>query len=90
MRKIVGPRGSGKTKELMKLAKEENAVFVCYNPYHMKEKAERYGIIGLTFISYSDFLREPIGEKFVIDELEMLISTTHFFGKCVGFSYTEE
>ena len=57
----------------MSLAKENNAIFVCSNPRAMEYKAKAYGINDLHFISYGEFLNEPILSKegnYVIDEIE--------------------
>jgi hypothetical protein len=56
MYRIIDGRGTGKTSRLMLLAKENNGVIVCANPQKMREKAEVYGIIGLEFISYKEFM----------------------------------
>ena len=56
MYRIIDDRGTGKTSRLMLLAKENNAVFVCANPNSMEYKAKAYGISGITFVSYGDFI----------------------------------
>ena len=56
MYRIIDGRGTGKTSRLMLLAKENNGVIVCANPQKIREKAEVYGIIGLEFISYKEFM----------------------------------
>lgn len=56
MYRIIDGRGTGKTSRLMLLAKENNGIIVCANPQKMREKAEVYGIIGLEFISYKEFM----------------------------------
>ena len=58
MKKIVREPGSGKTKEIMKLCQEENAIFVCKNPEAMRVKAYSYGL-NIEIISYLDFLQNP-------------------------------
>ena len=75
MIRIIGGRGTGKTLQLMLLAKEYNALFVCSYPEAMKVKAESYGITGIKFVSYSQFLREDDSDfkNVVIDELEVLV-----------------
>jgi hypothetical protein len=45
--RIIASRGTGKTKELMRLALENNGIFVCQNARHMREKALAYGFVGL-------------------------------------------
>lgn len=81
MIKIIDAQGSGKTKKLMNIAKENNAIFVCANPKAMEQKAHAYGIIGLNFISYHDLIKEYYHksleeQNFVIDEIECFIEQT--------------
>ena len=75
MYRIIDEKGSGKTKKLMLLAKENNGTVICENPYAMENKAEAYGITGVNFVSYYDFLHEnsSIEGKYYIDELESFI-----------------
>lgn len=88
MIRIIDGRGTGKTSRLMLLAKEHNALFVCENPDAMQVKAEAYGITGLQFVSYYDYLRfqyETDKENIVIDELEVLLK--HMLnGHLVGYT----
>lgn len=90
MYRIIGERGSGKTSRLMLLAKETGGVIVCSNSRAMQEKARAYGISGLDFVSYSDFVRHPnLYKKFYIDELECFIS--YIFGHGMeGYSISKE
>lgn len=77
MKRIIGERGSGKTKQLMEYARKEDAIFVCYNPYAMHQKALDYGITGLTFIDYTEWkmrMAEHREEKYVVDELDRLLN----------------
>ena len=53
---VIGGRGIGKTRKIMELAKEKNAIVICKNPAAMERKAAAYGIFGLKFIGYSDTL----------------------------------
>ena len=75
MYRIIGNKASGKTRQLMEIAKENNAIFVCSNPRAMEAKAHAYGIVGIEFIDYFTFLddkgKEPA--NYVIDEIEMLL-----------------
>ena len=57
MTKIVGNRSTGKTGRLFLLAKENNGIIVCKNVDNMVAKAHRYGLIGIDFISYSDYIK---------------------------------
>lgn len=89
MIRIIDDRGTGKTRKLLEAAKEQNAIVVCGNPSAMRGKAHSYGIIGLDFISYGQFLRSEEGLsneiKYMVDELENLLS----FRIC-GYTLTVE
>ena len=75
MYRIIDSKASGKTRQLMEIAKENKAIFVCSNPRAMEAKAHAYGIVGIEFIDYFTFLddkgKEPA--NYVIDEIEMLL-----------------
>lgn len=96
MIRIIDGRGSGKTSQLMLLAKENNAVFVCSNPRAMEYKAKAYGIEGIRFISYGEFLTEPTLSRkgnYVIDELEHFVMDSFFTGlnnDMVAYTLTKE
>lgn len=97
MIRIIDDRSTGKTSRLMLLAKENNAYFVCGNPRAMKYKAEAYGIQGINFISYGEFIIEYCRnknyqhEKFVIDELEMFLEREIFpNNSLVGYTMSKE
>ena len=96
MIRIIDSRGSGKTSRLMLIAKEAKATFVCSQPALMKKKAEAYGIIGLNFMSYTDFLdsREKNIGPYVIDELNMFTNcATNLYagkGQLVGYTLSNE
>lgn len=99
MIKIIRKRGSGKTVSLMKVAKQNNAKFVCFNPRIMKVKASDCGFSNLKCISYSDYWNTYRDDKVVIDELSLF---KHFLSNTltsdtldkelnvIGFSDTEE
>ena len=75
MIKIIDKRGTGKTSRLMLLAKEKNAYIVCLNPKSHISKAEAYGLIGIDFISYEDFLagKYDIRRKIFIDDIDKMM-----------------
>ena len=84
MYRIIEGRGTGKTSRLMLIAKENNATFVCANPYAMEAKAHAYGIVGLDFVDYHTYLTKGKRySKVVIDELESLLKYTAL-GHCGG------
>ena len=75
MYRIIDNKASGKTRQLMEIAKENKAIFVCSNPHAMEAKAHAYGIVGIEFIDYFTFLEDKGKEpaNYVIDEIEMLL-----------------
>lgn len=75
MYRIIDGRSSGKTGRLLLLAKENNGIVACLNPAAMRVKAERYGLVGIDFISYNDLLEngEKIKGNIFIDELEIFV-----------------
>lgn len=90
MYRIIDTRGSGKTSRLMLLAKEQNAVLACSNPYAMQQKALAYGISGIEFISYEDLINKKYyGSNIMIDELENFVKY-QLSGKLVGYTISNE
>ena len=79
MYRIIDNKSSGKTHQLMEIAKDNNAVFVCSNPRAMEAKAHAYGIVGIEFVDYYAFLDhvgKDIGSNYVIDEIESFFQYT--------------
>lgn len=72
MYRIIEGRGTGKTSRLMLLAKENDGIIVCSNPYAMQSKANDYGLTGFDIISYEDYFQHnyDYAKKCFIDELE--------------------
>lgn len=90
MYRIIDSRGSGKTSRLMLLAKEQDAVLACSNPYAMQQKALAYGISGIEFISYEDLINKKYyGSNIMIDELENFVKY-QLSGKLVGYTISNE
>jgi hypothetical protein len=90
MYRIIDGRGTGKTGRLMLLAKENNAIIACSNPYAMEQKALAYGITGIDFISYEDYNSHgyPYGRMVYVDELEGYV---RFLGNNLsGYTLTNE
>ena len=54
--RIIDGRGTGKTRRLLLLAKENNGVVVCINPTRIREKAYAYGLTGIDFMSYTEYI----------------------------------
>ncbi len=90
MYRIIDSRGNGKTLRLMLIAKERQAIFVCGNPAAMKSKAYAYGLTGIEFVSYNNFVYEDYKDKeVVIDDLEKF-AISFGNGKLVGFTVSED
>ena len=57
---IIEERGTGKTRKLMEEAYYNNGIFVCQNAYHMREKANAYGLRGLNIVSFEEFIENIV------------------------------
>lgn len=94
MYRIIDSRGSGKTSRLMLIAKENNAVFVCSNPWAMQTKAHAYGITGVDFVSYQEFVNhQDVPERnYVVDEMEQLVKylVNTPDAKMIGYTLSNE
>ena len=76
---IIGTNGSGKTRKMLEEAKKSGAVVVCKHPLHMQSKSSAYGIYGLKFVGYDEFIGNVLyGEKVAVDELSEFVK--HCFG----------
>lgn len=90
MYRIIEGRGTGKTSRLMLIAKETNAIFVCSNPPAMREKAKYYGIDGIQFVSYHDFVTNIYEGNYVVDELEGFLQAIMGKNNLLGYSISTE
>ena len=102
MYRIIDNKASGKTHQLMNIAKETNSVFVCNNPRAMEAKAHAYGIVGIEFMSYADaidHMRYPDGRytaenrrpAMVVDELEAFVQCAlGMNGPLIGYTLSNE
>ena len=95
MYRIIDNKSSGKTHQLMEIAKANNAMFVCSNPRAMEAKAHAYGIVGIDFVDYYAFLDhagKDIGSNYVIDEIEAFFEYACRFhginGELTGYTLT--
>lgn len=67
---IIDGNCTGKTRKMLEEAKSSGAIIVCKYPIHLQSKANAYGLFGLKFVSYEDFLNNAChGEKVAIDEI---------------------
>lgn len=90
MYRIIEGRGTGKTSRLMLLAKENNAIFVCANPPAMEYKAKAYGLEGIHFVSYHDFVTNVYDGNYVIDEMENFLQSIMGDNKLIGYTLSLE
>jgi len=90
---ISGEAGTGKTKQLAELAAKEQAVIVCENPDRMYIKLHGYDLVGLTCITYYDYIDRIMDRaendvstnaKYVIDDVAKFIS--YLSPNTVGFT----
>ena len=96
MLRIFDKQSTGKTKQLLAYAKDNDCVVICSNPTRMKDKAVRYNLGNIECISYEDFLgrykydvMDP--HNYLVDEPEKLLSLLFINGaKFVGFDMTTE
>lgn len=66
MYRIIDGRGTGKTSRLLLLAKENDGIVVCAWPNAMREKSHRYGITGVEFMSYEDFIKNIENKEIIV------------------------
>ena len=96
MYRIIDGRGTGKTSRLLLLAKENNSVVVCSNPDQMRNHAYRYGLTGIDYISYADYISYLGGYRpenlmdrtFLIDEMELFLKA--MCQKVIGYTMSLE
>lgn len=86
---IFGNAGTGKTRELLEVAKQHNAVVVCKNPDAMRVKAQNYGLYRMDFRGYDELNDIESGTAIVIDELSDFFSNIYGVNM-VGFDMTED
>lgn len=80
MERIIGGQGTGKTKELIKIAYEKNATVVCETPERMIDKMHAYGYVGIGCISCAEYLalgldkeNAPAYAQYVVDDIEAFL-----------------
>lgn len=92
MNRIIDGRSTGKTSRLMLLAKENNGIIVCHNPRALREKAYVYGITGIDYLSYADFIELMIATQIhrpvYIDELDNFLLFLN--NNIQGYSLSED
>ncbi|AGF91228.1 hypothetical protein HAPG_00042 [Halorubrum phage GNf2] len=94
MEVISGPRGSGKTTELIRVANENNARLVCHTKERCKQvvESDMYPELDKRPISYNDVINGKIRgtqDSIVIDDMEFFIN--HFVSTEInGFAITAD
>lgn len=79
MLQICGGPGTGKTKLLLEKAKQDNAYVVCKEPIELREQAYLYGITGIDFISYEQFIEfEDRNRPFYIYDLHEFLKDFNY------------
>lgn len=77
MIKIIDKSSTGKTSNLFLLAKENNGIIVCKHPESMIVKAHSYGLKGIDFISYDEYInsmyRQDNTRPIYIDDMSEFI-----------------
>ena len=80
MYQVIGKRGSGKTINLITLAKENNAILVTCNPEYVFRKMYDLGITGIEVMSYGQFQAGTYNfgrnKPYIIDEIESYVKFT--------------
>ena len=88
MYRIIDGRATGKTSRLLLLAKENDGVVVCKDPLIMRDKAYRYGITGIEFMSYRDFIHKHPTQPVYIDEIDLFLQALNI--NVDGYTISEE
>lgn len=93
MYRIIKPRGTGKTTEILHLAEEYDAIVVCSNPKIYQDIAKTRGYNDdIMFVSYNDYLNKyyDYNDKttILIDEIDGLLQCLK--GNIIGYSLSEE
>ena len=88
MYKIIKPRGTGKTTDIIKLAHENDAIIVCAVPRYVQQLAEALGYEHIQVIDYATYIlfANNYQKSFVIDEIDGLLNKL----KVIGYSLSEE
>ena len=92
MIRIINKRATGKTSQLLLLAKESHGILVCQTPAYVNELAMRYGITDVKIMSYSEFLAKKNsfsrGTPVFIDEIEMFLKSIYPYVN--GYNISDE
>lgn len=96
MKTIIRGRDSGKAKELLEYARENNALVVTENKRAFQVKANSLGYKDVTIVDYEDLSNTDFTNEFssiVIHNADKWLEevfANSFYLKVIGFSATEE
>ena len=88
MYRILRKRGTGKTTNLITLAKETSATLVVADVDYAVQKMYQLGITGVDIVSYAEFYanrQEYFTKPYMIDDIDGFVETI-FGRKLVGYS----
>jgi len=92
MKTIIRDRETGKARQLIEYAAENNAAIAAENPDAFRVKAMSYGFSNVKIVSWNDVLYDDTYlpyEKFVIHNADKFLQ--YAYGEnCIGFSATLE
>ena len=89
MFKIIGGKGTGKTRELLTKAHDEGAVVLCMDTEKMQERARGYGFYNMDIRGYPDIFKTSVEDKDVyIHDVDAFLHI-HFGLNVKGYSATK-
>lgn len=92
MKTIIRDRETGKARQLIEYAVENNAAIAVENPEAFRVKANSYGFPNVEIVSWSNILTDDIylpHKKFVIHNADKFMQWT-YGENLIGFSATLE
>jgi hypothetical protein len=89
MKTIIRDRETGKARQLIEYAAENNAVVAAENPDAFRVKAASYGYPDIKVIDWVKILMGDTPQKFVIHNADKFLKYA-FGNNCIGFSATLE
>lgn len=88
MYRILGKRGTGKTTNLITLAKENGATLIVADVDYTVQKMYQLGITGVDIVSYAEFnanRQEYFTKPYMIDDIDGFVEAI-FGRKLIGYS----
>lgn len=87
MKRIIGPRGTGKTKQLLEYAKQHNAIVLTATPERLAYKAREYGIFGLDIRPMTEAPNISVSANVVIHNVDFIDCGR---GHLIGYTVIDE